>query len=160
MPPDLVPLDIQKSGKKHVFSKTDLMFRVFHGCHVGGLGWGGGDERRNGMKNGMKNGKAKQDIGQDMAITKVKGRDGVPGTWINGTLNDHKFQALVFANHADHPDYELGASRISKLWIQRMGDQKVVFLGERGEVIPAQDDTAKAIVGFLCEGLAETVYPE
>lgn len=108
----------------------------------------------------MENDKAKKDIGHDMAITKVKGRDGVPGTWITGTVHGHRFQALVFAKHADDPGFELGTSRISKLWIQRMGNEKVVFLWERGEVIPSQDDTTKAIVGFLCEGLADTVYPE
>jgi len=41
-----------------------------------------------------------------------------------GTLNAHRFDALVFAEHAECPDYELGDSRISKLWLKRLDGGK------------------------------------
>ena len=66
------------------------------------------------------------EIGDDLAITKTTRRAAGAGTWVIGTLNGHRFDALVFPEHAECPDYELGDSRISKLWIKRLADGSTV----------------------------------
>ena len=73
-------------------------------------------------------------------------------------LADHRFEALVFPEHAENPEYEIEDSKISKLWLERIGDKKVVFNWDRGADIAAADKTAQAIVDFLCAGLAESTY--
>jgi hypothetical protein len=98
------------------------------------------------------------DIGDDLEITKVERRHTVGGRWVFGTLNGHKFQALVFPEHADCPDWEISDSKISKLWVQRMSDRRTVFNWDRGLDVPAADETAQAIVDFLAAGLADHIY--
>ena len=66
------------------------------------------------------------DIGDDLTITKTTRRAAGAGTWVIGTIAGHKFNALVFPEHAECPDYELGDSRISKLWIKRLADGREV----------------------------------
>lgn len=80
------------------------------------------------------------------------------GTWVIGLVAGHRFQALVFPAHAENPDYELGDSRISKLWVQRVCDGRVVFNWDRGPDVPAEDHTARAVVDFLAAGLADHVF--
>lgn len=101
-----------------------------------------------------------QDIGDDLDITKVTKRTSAPGTWVDGTLAGHRFNALVFPEHAEIADYELGQSKISKLWVQRISDKKVVFHWDRGLDLKADDATVAAIVDFLCAGLADYVFAE
>jgi hypothetical protein len=72
----------------------------------------------------------------------------------------HCFEALVFPEHAENPAYEIGDSRISKLWIRRSADKRVVFNWDRGADIPAADQTVACIVDFLCGGIADYVYAE
>jgi hypothetical protein len=98
------------------------------------------------------------EIGDDLAITKTTRRASGGGTWVCGRLNGHRFDALVFPEHADNPEWEIGDSRISKLWVQRLADQREVFNWDRGMDVPAADETAAAIVDFLCAGLADYVY--
>ena len=100
------------------------------------------------------------DIGSDLEITKVTQRPSCGGAWLDGTLNGHRFQALVFPEHAEIPEYEINDSRISKLWIQRIADRAIVFNWDRGADIPAASGEVQAIVEFLCEGLASHAYPE
>ena len=100
------------------------------------------------------------EIGDDLEITKTTRRNAGSGTWVIGSLNNHKFEALVFPEHAECADYEIGDSKISKLWIQRLADKKEVYNWDRGLDTPAADKTAQAIVDFLCAGLAEHVYAE
>jgi hypothetical protein len=50
----------------------------------------------------------------------------------------------VFPAHAENPDWELGDSRISKLWIQRLADRTTVFEWDRGPGIEAADELAAA----------------
>lgn len=64
----------------------------------------------------------------------------------------------MFPAHATNPDYEIGDSRISKLWLQRLSDRAVVYEWDRGPGVAAADATAAAIVDFLCAGLAEHTY--
>ena len=81
-------------------------------------------------------------------------------THFTGTLNGHRFDALVFSAHAECPDYELGDSRISKLWLQSLADHRVVANFDRGWDIRPTTKTATAIVDFLAAGLADCVYHE
>jgi len=98
------------------------------------------------------------DVGHDLEITKTTRRAAGAGTWVSGTLTGHRFDALVFPEHADNPEWEIGDSRISKLWIQRLADKREVFNWDRGADVPAADDVARAIVDFLAGGLADHIY--
>jgi hypothetical protein len=97
------------------------------------------------------------DLGHDLQIIRTERRP-VGGTWVSGTIHGHRFDALIFPEHAADPDYEIEDSRISKLWVRREADQQVVFNFDRGLDVPAVDATTKAIVEFLCAGLAESTY--
>jgi len=100
------------------------------------------------------------DLGDDLEITKTSRRASGGGTWVSGTLHGHRFQALVFPEHADNPEWEISDSRISKLWVQRIADKQTVFNWDRGLDVAATTDLAKTIVGFLAEGLADHIYAE
>jgi hypothetical protein len=100
------------------------------------------------------------DIGDDLAITETTRRVSGGGTWVCGRLNGHRFDALVFPEHADNPEWEIGDSKISKLWIQRLADQAQVYNWDRGLDVPPADGIAQAIVDFLCAGLADHTYGE
>lgn len=97
------------------------------------------------------------DLGHDLQFTKTFRRK-VGGTWVCGTLHGHRFEALVFPEHAENPDYEIDDSRISKLWLQRQADKRQVYNWDRGADVPPADAVAAAIVDFLCAGLAEHTY--
>ncbi len=97
-------------------------------------------------------------IGDDLRITKTTRRAAGGGTWVCGTIAGHRFDALVFPEHAECPEYELGDSRISKLWVQRMADKTTVVNFDRGwDHLPA-NPTAAEIVDFLTAGLADLIY--
>jgi len=100
------------------------------------------------------------DIGHDFRIDMVTRRAGAGGRWVRGRISGHRFDALVFPEHAECPEYELADSRISKLWIYRTGKEhgQTVFNWDRGADVPACDATAQAIVDFLAGGLADLVY--
>ena len=98
------------------------------------------------------------DLGDDLAITKMTRRASGGGTWVCGTIAGHRFDALVFPEHAENPEWEIGDSRISKLWVQRLADRREVFNWDRGADVPAADPVAAAIVEFLCAGLADHIY--
>ena len=99
-------------------------------------------------------------VSDDLEITGNSRRASCGGTWISGTLHEHRFEALVFPSHAENPEYEIGQSGISKLWIQRLADRAVIFNWDRGADIQATSREAQAMVDFLCEGLADFAYPE
>ena len=98
------------------------------------------------------------DLGDDLEITKTTRRASGGGTWVSGTIAGHRFDALVFPEHAEIADYELGDSRISKLWVQRLSDRATVFNWDRGMDLPAADQAAAAVIDFLAAGLADLVY--
>ena len=100
------------------------------------------------------------EIGDDLVIQKTTRRASGGGTWVIGTLNGHKFNALVFPAHAECPDYELGDSRISKLWIQQISNKLEVVNYDRGWDVYPQTKIAQAIVNFLAAGLAEHIYQQ
>ena len=98
------------------------------------------------------------ELGDDLRITKTTRRAAGAGTWVIGTIAGHKFNALVFPEHAECPDYELDESRISKLWLQRLSDKTCVANFDRGWDIRPVTEVAQAIVDFLAAGLAEHIY--
>ena len=72
------------------------------------------------------------EIGDDLTITKTTRQAAGAGTWICGRLNGCRFDSLVFPEHAECPNYELGDNRISKLWVQRRADKATVADFDRG----------------------------
>ncbi len=100
------------------------------------------------------------DLGDDLVIKKKTRRESAGGVWVIGSLHGYKFNALVFPEHATIPDYEIGDSKVSKLWLQRMSDRQTVFNWNRGADVAATDPTVQAIVNFLCAGLAEYTFAE
>ena len=98
------------------------------------------------------------DVGHDLEITKTTRRTTGGGTWVSGTLTGHRFEALVFSDHAANPEWEIGDSRISKLWVQRISDKHETFNWDRGPDRLAADDTTLQIVAFLAGGLADLIY--
>jgi hypothetical protein len=97
-------------------------------------------------------------FGDDLTFTRQTERGTAGGTWVIGLVAGHRFQALVFAERAENPAWELGESRISKLWVQRLSDGRVVFNFDRGMDVPPRDERARAVVAFLAAGLAERVF--
>jgi len=98
------------------------------------------------------------DVGHDLEIKTVTRRANGGGTWVCGTLSGHRFDALIFPEHADNPEWEIGDCRISKLWIQRLADKREVFNWDRGADEPATDQLVACIVDFLAGGLADHIY--
>jgi hypothetical protein len=113
-----------------------------------------GDAKMTKTNNGGAN-----DIDLDLTISKIDRRTMGGGTWVIGTVNEqYKFNALVFAEHAESEDYELGKSKISKLWIERIADHKTLFNFDRGLDVTAANTEIQVIVDFLSTGLAELVF--
>ena len=96
----------------------------------------------------------------DLTITKISNRNRTAGgSWVQGKINDeYRFDALVFADHADQESFELNQSKISKLWIQRLSDRKVMFNFDRGLDVSAVNTEVQVVVDFLCEGLSDSVF--
>ena len=61
------------------------------------------------------------DLGDDLRILRTTRRASGGGTWVAGTIDEFRFDALVFPEHAENPDWELGESRISKLSVAASG---------------------------------------
>jgi len=102
--------------------------------------------------------RAKAELGDDLQITKTTRRASGGGTWVCGTIAGYRFDALVFPDHAACQDWELGTSRISKLWIARLANKETVFNWDRGMDRPAASAKTQAVVDFLAAGLADLVY--
>ncbi len=99
------------------------------------------------------------DLGDDLHITKTDPPPlGRRRLGFAARSHGHRFDALVFPEHAEVAEYELGDSRISKLWVQRLADKKTVFNWDRGMDQPAADQITQAIVDFLAAGLADQTY--
>ena len=97
-------------------------------------------------------------LGDDLEFSKVGRRTTSGGTWVRGTIAGYRFDALVFPEHAENREWEIGDSRISKLWVKRLADKKRVYNWDRGMDVPAEDEKVRAVVDFLCTGLGEHVY--
>ena len=100
------------------------------------------------------------DAGEMLDTLKITKREGrkVGGTWISGTIAGHKFDALVFPEHAECESYELGTSRISKLWIKNIEENREVTNFDRGWDVEPTTPAARQIVDLLAAGLAELVF--
>jgi hypothetical protein len=94
-----------------------------------------------------------------LEITKIDRRDASGGgLWVSGRIAGHRFEALVFPEHAESEAYELDKSRISKLWLKDNATGQMVANFERGWDLTPATDTASKIVDLLAAGLAETVF--
>ena len=92
-----------------------------------------------------------------ITIKKPPGRRTGLGTgWVEGTVGPYRFQALVFPEHADNEDWELGRSKISKLWIGYSG--QTVFNWDRGLDHPAELIQEHQAVNTLKDNLARMVF--
>lgn len=81
----------------------------------------------------------------------------VPGSWVEGTIGGHQFQALVFPEPAEIPEYEIPDSNISKFWLaDERGD--VVANFDRGWDIEPATPMAQRITDLLAAGLSEFVH--
>jgi len=98
------------------------------------------------------------EIGNDLKITKRTRQAAGAGTWVCGRLHGHRFDALVFPEHAECAEFELGTSRISKLFVQRLADRQTVVDCDRGWEVRPTTAEAEAIVAFLETRLAEMTY--
>lgn len=80
--------------------------------------------------------------------------------WVKGTVAGFKFECLVFPDHAESSSFELGESRISKLWLgDRLTGREVASFDRGWDVRPTSPEAAAA-VDALAGGLAETVFGE
>jgi hypothetical protein len=94
-----------------------------------------------------------------LVITRTEPRRmGVGGVWVSGTIAGHRFEALVFPEHAADPGFELEGSRISKLWLAVAPRGDVVASFERGWDLQPTTPTAAVIVDLFIAGLAERVF--
>ena len=98
------------------------------------------------------------EIGDDLEITRTTRRAAGPRTWVCGQMNGHRFNVLVFPEHAEIESYELGDSKISKLWVQRLADKAEVANFDRGRDVRPTTAEAAAIVDFLAAGLADHIF--
>ena len=104
-----------------------------------------------------------EELMESLDIRKITRRVGMfrGGAWVEGTMGGHRFEALVFPEHADQREHELeGDSRISTLFVQRIDDRKIAANFARGWDIEPRTPIAEQIVSMLTAGLADTVYPD
>lgn len=94
----------------------------------------------------------------ELEIVKVRKHRECGGAWVTGTIDQYQFEALVFPEHAESEDFELGRSRISKLWVWGSSRRYLLFSFDRGLDVRAANDEVQAEVDFLCEGLAQMIF--
>jgi hypothetical protein len=99
------------------------------------------------------------DILATLKITNVeRQRTGGTGTWVTGTIGGFAFEALVFPEHAEVASYELGQSRISKLFVRHLATRQIAANFDRGWDVQPTSERARVVVDLLAAGLAETVF--
>lgn len=96
---------------------------------------------------------------QNLVIDRNEGRQGGGGRWVTGKILGYRFSALVFSEHADVPDWEIGDSCISKLWVRRVAEHQTVYNWDRGADIRAADAETQEIVDLLCASLRQIAFP-
>ena len=64
----------------------------------------------------------------------------------------------MFPEHAENLEWEIGNSRISKLFVERLADGQTVYAWDLGESCPALTGEATEIVEFLSAALADVIY--
>jgi len=94
-----------------------------------------------------------------LRILKLKPRgNSATGTWVTGTIGGHRFEAMVFPEHAANPAYELGDSRISKLDMRETANGGAVAVFDRGWDLRPTTAHGATLVDLLAAGLAESVF--
>lgn len=95
----------------------------------------------------------------NLQITKTTRQAAGSGTWVCGRVGQtYRFDALVFPEHAENPGYEIGSSRISKLWIWRTDNDRMVYGWDRGLDIDATTPEVRQVLDGLCATLARLTY--
>ena len=95
----------------------------------------------------------------DLQITKTRGRRSKGGAWVIGAVNTrYRFDALVFADHAESEESELAQSQISRLTVIDAETLEMVFNFDRGLDVAAANAETQAVVEFLCERLANVIH--
>jgi hypothetical protein len=79
--------------------------------------------------------------------------------WVTGGIQDYRFAALVFPEHALNPRFELGRSRISKLEIRRPDDDALIVNFDRGWDLRPATKTAETLVNAIASQLADMTFP-
>ena len=97
------------------------------------------------------------DLLDTLKIAKISKRKSAPGSWVTGTIGGHRFEALVFPEPAENPEYEIPGSNMSKFWLADAAGHAVACFDRGWELKPATE-TAQRITDLLAAGLAETVY--
>jgi len=78
--------------------------------------------------------------------------------WALGVVKEYRFAARLCRHHSLIPWRELGHSRISKLKVQQLDDEKVVANFDQGwETVP-KTKTACDVVELLVTSLADRIY--
>jgi hypothetical protein len=95
----------------------------------------------------------------DIGIHELLPPQPVGRTWVRGCVGPYYFNALVFPEHALNPSYEIGRSRISKLYLERLSDGKVVYNWDRGLDVPSRNKATRRTVSLLADKLASMVFP-
>lgn len=98
------------------------------------------------------------EIDYELTIRRVTRQAAGSGTWVIGRVDNYRFDALVFEDHAVDADWELGDSRISKLWVRRISDKTNVYNWDRGADIEPVDAEVQQVVDFLAGGLADVIF--
>jgi len=92
-------------------------------------------------------------------ITKMEPRLSSGGMWAEGIIAGHRFCALTFSMPARHAEWEINRnSGISKLWLQRIDDQVVVYNWDRGLDMPPKTELAASIARLLADHLADFIW--
>ena len=100
----------------------------------------------------------RDDLGDDLEITKITRQAAGSGTWVCGRIDRHGFDALVFPEHAEQSSFELDDTRISKIWIAQISDGTTVCNFDRGWDVRPTTEAAQQILDFLAAGLAEYAF--
>lgn len=97
------------------------------------------------------------DAGEMMeTMTYTTSRRDVGGTWVTGEIGGHRFQALVFKEHALSENYEMLDTRTSKFWLADATGTVCDF--DRGWILRPTTPAAKFITDMLTDGLAELIF--
>ncbi len=95
---------------------------------------------------------------EDLVILQVDPPAAQGRCWVRGVVRGYQFAAKLYPRHALYPWCELGESRISKLEIRRIADDRLVATFDRGwEIVPTAN-TACQVLKFLETSLAHRVY--
>lgn len=99
--------------------------------------------------------------GKVVSVTRIdKSTSG--GKFISGYVGPYKFSALVFAEHAENPEWEIGRSRISKLLVseRQSSGWRAVYNWDRGldMGIPPASENVQAVVDLVCGFAADRLW--